>query len=1286
MNAWSPSDLDVVTRLQRRQPGVVRLAAILSLAASIDSGLVREARLRLLPWADVTVEADLWFSPLVVWRAEDRLALRSDALDPLRTRLARSVETLRAARDLVRRWHADAPPSVRLEEELIWWGVSGDDRAEERIEKLFGTVAAAVQQDSRRGDAISRWMIGSVPRLPPRARSSAGAWALQTWSAHRLQLPVPRGRAPLGTRFSGRWTSFLESAVPTVSVGLRLTDTGLATELPPAPSDHVIRVPATYPIVLDVQGTDAPGRRVLLAGGPGRHSLAAVSFVDPGSGTVVRRVEAAEAGHLMAASPSSLALAADRTVWLFDSAGERLAVLEHDARVTAICFGEDQLVTAEEAGLVQLWSVPGAELLGRVGAGENVVALAADPTGRYLGVRLVGGRSLVYDSLLEVVVEHDGPVRDLAFSGEDRVTMACGEKGALIWSLQSRTVVGQFESDSPIIRVAAAEDRLVAADLNGRLHVWDVDRTRPVASAGPFYDIRAVRIAPDGMLVLTGPGALWIVDFEAEPRAEVEPRAAVERMTAAAFSTPTRRRVDVGGRVIALSPPSVGPVAALTAPDRVVVTTAFGDAYEVDRLDRANDLGARWSSDSTIFRLFSEIAERVELCLFDEEGAETRIEMHRGDDDQVWWARLPDIHPGQRYGYRVHGPWDPQRGQRCNPNKLLLDPYARAIEGPVRWNYAIYPYPWSDPDADLAHDDVDSAPYVPLSVVCDAAFDWGTDGAPQVPWAETVLYELHVKGFTQLHPYVPQNLRGTYAGLAAPEAVAHLNALGVTSIVLLPVHQFVHDHMLVERGLRNYWGYNSIGYLAPHNEYSSSGQRGEQVEEFKRMVKTLHAVGIEVILDVVYSHTAEGNHLGAMLSFRGIDNAAYYRLMTDPRFYQDYTGTGNTLNIRHPRVLQLIMDSLRYWVQEMHVDGFRFDLATILARERQDFDPQSTFFELVQQDPVLSQVKLIAEPWDVGPGGYQAGNFPPQWSELNGRYRDTVRDLWRGQDGVLNEFAARFTGSHDLYELAGRRPFASVNFVTAHSGFTLQDLVSYNAKHNEANGESNLDGTADNRSWNCGVEGPTDDPDVKALRARQVRNFLTTLLLSQGVPMLTAGDELGRTQRGNNNAYCQDNPISWVDWEHADGDLQGFVRALLALRRDHPTFRRSGSFRGRDDPSVEDIRWSRPDGREMTGTDWETAYARSIGVLFDGRLIAGTDMLGRAVTDDDFFVAFNAYWEPVTITIPGDRPWTRVLDTADDRDRGALVAGGSIVVPGRSIAVLRSSRPPAAANRPPAAG
>jgi isoamylase len=682
-------------------------------------------------------------------------------------------------------------------------------------------------------------------------------------------------------------------------------------------------------------------------------------------------------------------------------------------------------------------------------------------------------------------------------------------------------------------------------------------------------------------------------------------------------------------------------------------------------------LGAAYDGAGANFALFSEVAEQVELCLFDDEGTETRVALQEVDGF-VWHGYLPGIQPGQRYGYRVHGPYDPVEGIRCNPAKLLLDPYAKAIEGHVDWDPAVFSYRFGHPDRCQT---TDSAPHVPRSVVVNPFFDWNLDRPPRTPYHQTVIYEAHVRGLTMRHPDVPPEQRGTYLGLSHPAIIDYLQALGVTAIELMPVHQFVNDSHLTEHELSNYWGYNTIGYFAPHNEYSSGGGRGEQVQEFKTMVRTLHEAGIEVILDVVYNHTAEGNHLGPTLSFRGIDNAAYYRLVdSDWRYYMDTTGTGNSLNVRHPHTLQMIMDSLRYWVLEMHVDGFRFDLASALARQFHEVDRLSAFFDLVQQDPVVSQVKLIAEPWDVGDGGYQVGNFPPLWSEWNGKYRDTIRDLWRGEPATLPEFGSRFTGSSDLYQADSRRPVASINFVTCHDGFTLRDLVSYNRKHNKANGEKNKDGTDDNRSWNCGAEGPTRDQAVNALRERQKRNFLTTLLLSQGVPMLLAGDEMGRTQRGNNNAYCQDNEISWVDWEHADESLIAYVSALIKLRSDHPVFRRRRFFDG------EAITWFTPAGDQMTGEDWDAGFAKSLAVCLNGDAITEQGRRGEPIKDDSFLLLINASEIDLEFTVVpeeyGDR-WHKVLDTADrylsDRDTTPVKPGEKVAVTSRSLQLLSRS-------------
>jgi glycogen operon protein len=696
----------------------------------------------------------------------------------------------------------------------------------------------------------------------------------------------------------------------------------------------------------------------------------------------------------------------------------------------------------------------------------------------------------------------------------------------------------------------------------------------------------------------------------------------------------------------------------------------------------AYPLGSYWDGKGTNFALYSENATGVELCLFDGKNKETRVLLTEVNN-YIWHGYLPGIGPGQRYGFRVHGPFAPEQGHRFNPNKLLIDPYAKAVDGEIGYGEEIFGYPFDDPDRDLAFSELDDAHLVPKAIVVDESFNWGEDKLLRIPEHETIIYETHVKGFTKLHPYVPELLQGTFAGLAHPAAIAYLQSLGVTSVELMPVHHFLSQPgHLVNKGLRNYWGYDSICYFAPYAGYCATKNPEQQVREFKRMVKALHTAGIEVILDVVYNHTGEGNHLGPTLSLRGIDNATYYRLVDDdPRYYMDFTGCGNSLNVSHPQVLKLIMDSLRYWVLQMHVDGFRFDLASALARELYEVDSLAAFFDIIHQDPVLSDVKLIAEPWDVGEGGYQVGKFPLLWSEWNGRYRDTVRDFWRGEDSSLAEFAYRFTGSSDLYASNGRRPSASINFITAHDGFTLNDLVSYNEKHNEANGEDNRDGESHNRSWNWGVEGETDDLKVLRLRNRQRRNFLVTLMLSQGVPMLLSGDELGRTQKGNNNAYCQDNELSWLNWDLQEENeaLLDFTCQLIYFRRQHPVFRRRKWFQGQaiHGSEVGDISWFNPDGGEMTEEQWNIGFAKAIGIFLNGEAIPTRGKQGERVMDDSFLLLFNAHYEAIEFMIPPGLKqweWSAIIDTTKPRfvERGKLYRGElSIPVEQRSLVALQ---------------
>ena len=697
-------------------------------------------------------------------------------------------------------------------------------------------------------------------------------------------------------------------------------------------------------------------------------------------------------------------------------------------------------------------------------------------------------------------------------------------------------------------------------------------------------------------------------------------------------------------------------------------------------------LGASYDGAGVNFALYSQVAQKVELCLFDEHDAETRIEMTE-QNSYVWHNYIPGLQPGQRYGYRVYGPYDPMHGLRCNPNKLLLDPYAKAIEGNIDGDESLFSYWFKSPDDTSAMNDLDSAAHTMKSAVINPYFDWGNDQHPYISYHDSVIYEAHVRGMTNLNMDVPPDIRGTYAGLAYPSVIEYLKKLGVTAIELMPIHQFVNDSFLQEKGLSNYWDYNTIGFFAPHNAYSSSGERGEQVNEFKSMVKAYHHAGMEVILDVVYNHTAEGNHMGPTLSFKGIDNASYYRLVEgDQQHYFDTTGTGNSLLMRSPHALQLITDSLRYWVTEMHVDGFRFDLAATLARQFQEVDKLSAFFDIVEQDPIISRVKLIAEPWDLGSGGYQVGGFPSSWSEWNGRYRDTVRDFWRSQPSTLPEFASRLMGSSDLYQVNGRRPVASVNFITAHDGFTMNDLVSYNEKHNEANGEGNRDGESNNRSWNCGVEGPTNIPDVNDLRQRQMRNMFATLLFSQGIPMICGGDEVARTQQGNNNAYCQDNEISWTNWHLDKGrkELLAFVSKLIHLRLDHPVLHRRRFFTGRepgdDSNMIPQVEWFDHTGSIMDMDDWQNTHAFSMMIYLNGSDIPEVDWYGNRMVDNDFILIFNAHYEPIMFTLPDERygrKWQLVVDTHNPNEPAlSYEAGFMITAQSRSFLMLMSAKKP----------
>lgn len=690
-------------------------------------------------------------------------------------------------------------------------------------------------------------------------------------------------------------------------------------------------------------------------------------------------------------------------------------------------------------------------------------------------------------------------------------------------------------------------------------------------------------------------------------------------------------------------------------------------------------LGATWDGKGVNFALYASNATAIELCLYDTDNQETKIEL-KECSHQIWHVYLHGVKPGQLYGYRAHGPYEPQNGHRYNPNKVLIDPYAKSVAGPVDWNETLFGYDVNNPEKDLSFSESDSGPFIPKSVVIDPYFDWEDDKLPDIPYHQTMIYEAHVKGFTKLNPEIPEEIRGTYAGMAHPASIKYLKDLGITTIELMPVHHFVVDQHLLDKGLTNYWGYNTIGFFAPDVRYSGSGVCGQQVTEFKNMVKALHKAGLEVIIDVVYNHTAEGNELGPTLSFKGIDNANYYRLTDDQRFYNDYTGTGNTLNAHLPNVLRLIMDSLRYWILEMHVDGFRFDLASALARELHDVNHLSSFFEIIYQDPIISQTKLIAEPWDVGEGGYQVGNFPAEWAEWNGKYRDCMRDFWRGANSMLEEFAKRLTGSPDLYQDDIRKPTASINFITAHDGFTLNDLVSYDQKHNEANGEDNQDGENHNRSWNCGTEGPTDNEEINRLREQQKRNFITTLFISQGVPMLTAGDEFGRTQGGNNNAYCQDNEISWLNWAKADKELLEFTKKVIQMRRNHSAFCRRGWFQGHEiiGTNLDDIAWFLPEGTQLNDENWSRDFAKSLGVFLNGKELHAVDDEGNKIIDDSFYLVFNAFHEELEYILPPEKfgkNWLKILDTSEDcvsEDGQIFLAEDKVKVAGRSIVILKN--------------
>ena len=1252
---------EAIADLRGRAPDALRLAACIAPAVYAEPALLRMARLELLPGVGAEAEADLWFSDLVETAGPRGIVLRADVLELLREQLRDGVRDPRLrAVALIGRVHGDAPATVRLEEEVVAAALDGDiARAERAMERVLVTMT---KEQQRAGD-LSHWVRRRLPTFPADVVQSGTAGQLDAAARLQTGAPLLESQDPAALRW------LLPASMPAVTTGISLLGGGLHVSVPPADGDHRVSLPATEPLLLElaVPGLPETGRWWNV-NSEGRTTIAA-SVITARSVPDAAPLTAIVAGVV----PSLLVCSA---------AGRQVAA-------------------ADAGGAIELLGFGRAEPLGRRQLAPGVAALAFEPGGTRLAILSAGQVHIGLDERPAVLDELDSDV--LGFDGRWVVGQTSQGELAYVAAGEDRRA---FVIDGRCTAVDLRAERLVAASESGVIHVaqlpadaatsrlWLGSPAVAVASS-PAGD-RIAAAAGDGVVVVWQDGveiqryAFPTVVRDLVFRSEVELIVVHEggwsvlaHGSAQTHATPGLVAVSRSGRMIVDAGSANG----------FDVCTARGEAYRLQPAAAPPEppqrpstievwpgapfpLGATWDGEGTNFSLFSEHAERVELCLFDAEDHETVIEITERTA-LSWHCYLPGVQVGQRYGYRVHGPYDPPSGRRFNPSKLLIDPYARSIEGPIQFDAAnVFPFiPQGDDDDDLTPDDSDSAPAIPKSIVVDPRFDWEGDRPPNTPLADSVIYETHVKGFTMLHPGVREDLRGTYAGLASDAAVGYLTDLGVTAVELMPVHQIADEWFLANRGQTNYWGYSTIGYFAPHSAYAATD---DALREFKGMVKALHKAGIEVILDVVYNHTPEGNHLGPMLSLRGVDNASYYRLVPDdPRYYMDYTGSGNTLNVMHPRVLRLIVDSLRSWVTEFHVDGFRFDLASALARELYDVDRLSAFFDVIEQDPILSQVKLIAEPWDVGPGGYQVGNFPVLWSEWNGVYRDTMRDFWRGEAHV-GEFAQRLTGSSDLYQDSGRHPFASINFITAHYGFTLADLVTYNSKHNEANQEGNRDGTDDNRSWNCGVEGPTDDPEVLALRARQQRNFLATLLLSQGTPMLLGGDELGRTQSGNNNNWVQDNEISWYDWTLSERNrpLLEFTRRLIGLRRAHPVFRRRQFLFGREleGSGLPDAAWFAMHGERMRDEDWGSSPP-VIAVFLNGEEIASPDARGRQIVDDSFLLLFNGHHEDHVFTLPDEQfgdLWTIVVDTADEAGEGVDVAANQeLDLVHHSLVVLR---------------
>jgi isoamylase len=1249
-----PQDTATIRLLARHRPDVLALAEVVSPAVYVEPALLRMARYQLLPQVGAEAEADLWFGPLAT-PTRRGLVFTASALSSLRARLAADPDRFNAAANLVRRAHANAAPSVQLEEDIILLSLTGSP--DSVLEERLAAVAAAMIQQPRRATDIARWLMLALPRLPERARQSPAAWALSLRAGEQLGSPSPLREPPVHDL--GRWRSFASVRRPSgYAAAVRLLDDGLRIGAPAGSDDHLVVVPPTSPPILEVGVANA--RLTPLFFRADEQRQVPVSALQLWSDTTrdlrlswadrITAVAAAADGESVAVGLSS--------GWVERRESRTGAVRsrrEFGAPVTALAMAGTQILAGTAEGAVYIWD-PGGDLRTVLVAGDPITALAVPASAHH--VVAAAGREVVVHALPTGnrvgADSFRAGVTAIATSGELVVVLA---EGAVYATNATLTQVKVMAAKVGQQIAALSDDQLAILGPDGQVWGWQPisgEPFGPVARpAGPVVGIAA----SDGALVTAGTDRLlrrWTGPDLAEESGRRRYTGRMQSLTGAASAD------------LFVSGSSGGPL---------LLRSLAGDAWQLEPVV-ADDgpLGAVADEEGTRFTFFSGVAEGVEVCLFDaleaesmddHDYTETRVALE-ATGDGIWQGYLPGVGPSQRYGYRVHGPYEPAQGQRCNPAKLLLDPYGKAVDGRLRWDEAVYGFRFTDPESMST---TDSAPYMPANVVIDPSFDWGDDRPPRTPYQQTVIYQAHVRGLTMRHPGVPPGQRGTYAGLAHPAVIEHLTRLGVTAVGLMPVHQFVSQYVLVERGLTNYLGNNTIAFFAPHNGYAATSTPGGQVGEFKAMVKALHAAGIEVILDVVYNHTAEGDHRGPTLSFRGIDNAAYYRLDdADKRYYVDFTGTGNSLNMANPRALQLIIESLRYWVTDMHVDGFRFDLAFAFARELHEGDRLSALFDLIRRDPALSQVKLIGGPWDVGPGGYQAGTFPPLWREENGRYRDTVRDFWRGETPAASQFASRFSGSPDLYGNDRQRPTASVNLVTSHDGFTLADLVSYNDKHNEANGENNQDGTDDNRSWNCGAEGPTDNPAILELRERQKRNFLATLLLSRGTPTLLAGDEMGHTQQGNNNAYCQDNEISWLDWDKfTPGGLDEFIARLTQIRREYPILQRSPTFNSALTGEA-DIVWLHPSGSPMTGPDGDNMMAMAA-------YIRGEPAESLGEPGPSLVILLNASAENTTFTMPSAGSadlWTVLIDTAFAGAPTVLPPSGQFSAEARSLVLLVS--------------